>query len=105
VYLVKQKTGFVQFVLNLFHLPLVVVIRMAPLFVMSLVTKLSGYVPLLLVSPLKRKQSALDRKKNTPVEAISASPDEKSSTPSSEAEPSKRKSSLVKRRSAGSQKS
>ena len=105
VYLFKQKNGFVQFVLNLFHLPLIVVIRMAPLFVMSLVTKLSGYVPLLLVSPLKRKQSALDRKKNTPVEAISASPDEKSSTPPSEAEPSKRKSSLVKRRSAGCQKS
>jgi hypothetical protein len=97
VFLVTQKRGFLPFVLNLFHLPLIIAIKMAPLFLVQLLSKLVSFVPVIVIRRVQeRKPPAIEAK---PIEETDSNT--VSSVSSSLEIKRRRSSSMVKRRSTG----
>jgi hypothetical protein len=90
LFLLKQQTGFTKLVLNIFHLPIIIAIKMMPLVVVQLMVKIIGFLPLIIIAPFIRKQKI----------AASIADEPKPAEPKPVAEEqTKRKSSIVKRRS------
>jgi hypothetical protein len=93
LFLIKQQTGFVPFVLNIFHLPIILVLKLMPLVIIRLVTKTLTLVPQLgLGIAAKRLQK---RPAAPPLEQSS----DESATALVEKPTRRKSSSTVKRRS------
>ena len=79
LFLQKQQSGFMAFILNVFHLPIIVVIKLMPLVVVQVLSRILSFLPLLMVAPMLKRPAKLEDE-SKPIEQVVDPPKRKSSS-------------------------